>query len=192
MFGGFLCGRGRLRPLITQVLMRIGSYVVEGYALAVRQEIYVNERCLTTCGILCLQETFLPKPYLGKWNSFKDNFHRAGDSTMDLSMDIVWGRIAGVAILWHKKLDAAVTPIRLGVDWCIAVQIKVNGQELYILNVYMPYEFHENEDKYLGRLAFLNMVVSENRFIATYIVGNMNADLSGKRSSFCWSSNGVL
>ena len=47
------------------------------------------------CDILCLQETFLPKQDLAKLNSFSDNSHGAGESTTDLTMGIVRGRIAG-------------------------------------------------------------------------------------------------
>ena len=65
------------------------------------------DNLLQKCDIPCLQETFLPKQDLGKLNSLNDNFHGAGESSTDPSLVIVRGRIAGgVAIPWHKKLDA--------------------------------------------------------------------------------------
>lgn len=65
------------------------------------------DKLLRECDILCLQETFLPKQELGNLNFINDNFHGAGESTDDLAMGIVRGRIAGsVAILWYKKLDS--------------------------------------------------------------------------------------
>lgn len=97
----------------------------------------VVDNLLQKCDILCLQETFLPKQDLGKLNSFNDSFHGSGESTVDLTMGIVRGRISGgVAILWHKKLDSVINVIRTGVDWCIVVQLKFKNRELTILNVY--------------------------------------------------------
>ena len=106
---------------------------------------------------------FSTKAGFGKVELFSqhnDNFHRAGESTTELSLGIVRGRIAGgVAILWHKKLDSVINVIRLEVDrcivdWCIAVRIQINNKEFSILNVYTPYESQQNEDEYLNRLAF--------------------------------------
>ena len=140
---------------------------------------------LQKCDILCLQETFLSKQDLGKLNSFNDNFHGAGESTTDLSLGLVKGRIAGgVAILWHKNLDPVINVIRLEVDWCIAVQIKIGNKESTILNVYTPYESLENEDEYLNRLAFINSFISENHTTSVHVVGDLNADISDKRSLF--------
>ena len=99
----------------------------------------VVDNLLQSCDNLCLQETFLSKQDLGKFNYFSDNFHGAGESTTDLSMGIVRGRIAGgVAIIWHKKLDTMINVIRLEAHWCIAVQIRMNNKEFIILNVYTP------------------------------------------------------
>lgn len=64
---------------------------------------------------------FLSKQDLDKLNSINDDFHEVGESTTDLSMGILRGRIlGGVAILWHKKYDPLISVIRLGVDWCVA------------------------------------------------------------------------
>lgn len=114
------------------------------------------DKLFLKCDILCLQETFLSKQDLGKLNSINDDFCGAGESTVDLTMGIVRGRIAdGVAILWHKKLDPVINVIRTGVDWCIALQLKVKNKELVIINIYTPYECPQNEDIYLNRLAFI-------------------------------------
>ena len=85
--------------------MQVGSYNCRGLRLGNsegdRSRRIVVDNLLQHCDILCLQETFLPKQDLGKLNCFNDNFHGAGESTTDLSLGIVRGRIAaGVAILW--------------------------------------------------------------------------------------------
>lgn len=108
--------------------MRVASYNCRGLRVGSsagdRARRIVVDSLMQSCDILCLQEAFLPKQDLEKLNSFKDNFYAAGESTTDLSMGIMRGRIAGgVAILWHKKLDSVIKVIRLEVDWCIAVQL---------------------------------------------------------------------
>ncbi len=90
-----------------------------------------------------MQETFLAKKDLEKLNSLSDNFHGAGESTTDLGMVIVSGRILqGVAIL-QNKYDSLINVVRLGVDWCIAIHVTDNDKEFILLNMYTPYECHQ-------------------------------------------------
>lgn len=100
-------------------------------------------------------------------------------------MGIVRGRIAGgVAILWHKKLDNIIKVLGLKADWCIADQICVNNKDFVILNIYTPYESHQNEEKYLNRLASINSFISASSSTSVFIVADMNADLSDQGSLF--------
>ena len=145
----------------------------------------VVDSLLVDCEILCLQETFLAKQDLDQLNCLNDNFHGAGESTTDLSLGIVRGRIpGGVAILWNKRLDSMINVIRLGVDWCIAIHLVQDDKECIILNVYTPYESRENEDEYLHRLAFINSFMQDNTCSNIYIIGDMNADASDNNSLF--------
>lgn len=48
-------------------------------------------------------------------------------------------------MLWDKKLDAVIKPIRLDVDWCIGIRYAHECNKFVILNVYTPYESSENE-----------------------------------------------
>ncbi len=61
---------------------------------------------LENCDILCLQETSLAMQDL-------DNFHGAGESTTDLGMDLIKGRISGGVAYCGKKLDSLVMVIML-------------------------------------------------------------------------------
>lgn len=109
----------------------------------------IVDQLLERCDILCLQETFLSKQDLDGLISNNSSFHGAGESTTDLSLGIKKGRIpGGVAILWNKKLDAAINVIRFGVDWCIAVHFAQQDKEFIILNIYTPYESPHNEEDY--------------------------------------------
>ena len=145
----------------------------------------VVDNLLSHCDVLCLQETFLSKQELGGLSSFNDSFLGAGESTTDLSLRALRGRIpGGVAILWHKRLDPLITVIRLDVDWCIGVQFKINNREFVILNVYTPFESRHNEDEFLNRLGFINSFISDHPSSCIFIVGDMNSDLSDNNSMF--------
>ena len=97
--------------------MRVGSFNCRGLRVGNsagdRARRLAVDRLLECVDILCLQETFLAKQDLGHLNMFHDNFHGAGESTTDLTMGIVRGRIAGgVAILWNRKLDSVIKVIK--------------------------------------------------------------------------------
>ena len=135
--------------------------------------------------ILCIQETFLPKKDLERLNMIHGDFHGVGESTTDLCEKVIRGRIpGGVAILWNKKYDQLVNIIRLGVDWAIGVELSCNDKKLIILNVYMPYECTQNEEEYLCRLAFIVSYIQDNSSSCIYVVGDMNADVTGDNSLF--------
>ncbi len=68
---------------------------------------------LENCDILCLQETSLVMQDLDKLNYLNDNFHGAGESTTDLGMELIKGRISGGVGYCGKKLDSLVTVIML-------------------------------------------------------------------------------
>jgi hypothetical protein len=73
--------------------------------------------------------------------------------------------------------------IRLEVDWGIAIKVVHNGKA-FILNVYTPYECYKNYDEYINRLGFISLYIKENAYTCIFIVGNMNADISDKKSLF--------
>lgn len=156
-----------------------------GHSAADKARRIVVDQLLEQCHILCLQETFLVKQDLKGLNSISDSFHGAGESTTDLSQGIKKGRIpGGVAILWNKSLDSAINVIRLAVDWCIAIQITQGDKKFIILNIYLPYECQHNEEEYVNKLAFISSFLQSEALTNIFIVGDMNADISDKRSSF--------
>lgn len=99
-------------------------------------------------------------------------------------MGIVRGRISGgMAVLWNKKLDSIINVVRLDVDWCIALCFVCNNKEFFILNVYTAYECCQNEDEYLNRLAFISSFIQNSNTSCVYVIGDMNADISDKKSN---------
>lgn len=123
-----------------------------------------------------------------------------GESTSELSMGTVCGRIpGGVAIFCHEKYDPLISVIRLKVDWCIAIKVEHNKSVFIILNVYTPYECCQNEDDYINRLAFLSSFIKESVYTSIFIIGDMNANISDHNSlfgqhfiGFCQNSKLVL
>lgn len=169
--------------------MKVVSYNTRGLRLgqnvADKARRLVVDQLFENTDILCIQETFLPKQDLDKLNSVNADFHGAGESTTDLSLGIVHGRISGgVAIMWHKKYDSVISVIRLHVDWCIGIRVVCNNNVFIILNVYTPYECHDNEAEYMQRLAFIGSFIEESECTCIYVMGDFNADISDVKSMF--------
>lgn len=100
-------------------------------------------------------------------------------------MGIVRGRISGgVAILWNKNLDSLIYVVSPGTACCTAIQFIHNDKDFVILNMYIPYECHQNEDEYLNMLAFINSFIQNNTSSSVYVIGDMNADISDRNSLF--------
>ncbi|XP_027883670.1 uncharacterized protein LOC114150994 [Xiphophorus couchianus] len=156
-----------------------------GHSETDRARRLVVDKLLETCDILCVQETFLAKQDLEKLNCIHKDFYGAGESTTDLSTRIIRGRIAGgVAILWHKKYDQLVDVIRLGVDWAIGLKFTCGDKHFIVLNIYTPYECPQNEDEFLNRLSFIMSFMQDNLSTCFFIVGDLNADVTDKHSTF--------
>jgi len=104
-------------------------------------KLMVVDNLLDDCDIFCIQETFLAKQGLERWNSLTDDFHEAGESTTDLGMGIVK----------------------------TATQFTHAVKEFIILNVYTPFECHRHEDEYLNRLAFITSYIQDNNSSSIYM-----------------------
>ena len=165
--------------------MRVVSYNARGlrvgHTAADRSRRLVVDTLLDESDIVCLQETWMAKQDLDKLNTLHKNFHGAGESTTDLNMRIVHGRIAGgVAILWNIKYDPMVKVVRLNVDWAIGLEFNYNEKKCTILNAYTPYESYDHEDEFLNRLAFIQSFIEDNSSSCVFIMGDFNADMSDK------------
>lgn len=146
--------------------MRVVSYnsrgLRVGHTAADKARRLVVDTLLDNCDILCIQESWLAKQDLDKLNNLHPDFHGVGESTTDLSMKIVRGRIAGgVAILWNMKFDSMVKVVRLNVDWAIGLEVNCNGKIFIILNIYTPYESYDHVDEYVSRLAFVQSFIED-------------------------------
>ena len=88
-----------------------------------------------------------------------------------------------MAILWPRKLEQYVKPVELGLDWCAAIEVSVGHRRFYIINVYMPYQCPENEEKYLDSLGAIHAIVTELDSTCYAIMGDWNPNLSNTANS---------
>ncbi len=181
--------RGLLPINALDLNMRIISYNCHGLrvgdSVGDRARRTVVDKLMQNCDILCLKETFLSKQDLGNLTLLMTIFTVLAHPQPDLTMGMVRGRISGgVATLWHKKLDSVINIIKVDVDWCFGVRVSCSSKELIILNVYAPYECHQNEDEYLSRLAFIGSFINGNNSASVFVVGDLNADLTDNWSMF--------
>ena len=169
--------------------MRIVSYNARGLRLGQsagdKARRIVIDQLFDSSDMLCIQETMLSKQDLERLNSVHNDFYGAGESTTDLSLGLVRGRISGgVAIFWQKKYDPVITVIRLDVDWAIAIKVSFEKNDFIILNVYTPFECHKNENEFLNRLGFISSFITESECTCIFAMGDLNADVSDNQSLF--------
>ena len=128
--------------------------------------------------VTCIQETWFSKQDLSNLNNLHNDYHGIGVSTTDFRDKIVHGHPpGGVAIFWHISLEQYIKPIDLAVDWCVAVEFNIGITKCVVLNLYIPYQCAENEEKYLEDLGEINTILQELDNTCYVIVGDWNADL---------------
>lgn len=63
-----------------------------------------------------------------------------------------------------------------------AIKVVQNKNIFVILNVYTPYEFHQNEHESLNRLSFISSYIRESAHIRIFFMGDMTADILDNNS----------
>ena len=133
----------------------------------------------TSPDILCLQETWLAKQELSNLSCTNTSYHGSGTYKIDYCNGIQSGRNSGgVAFLWKKYFDNAIEVIDFNVDWLYGICIVNNEKKVYILNVYMPYECHDNEHEFLDKLSFMYASINDFQPHATIILGDFNSNVN--------------
>ena len=128
--------------------------------------------------IIAFQETHYSKQNTKCLNSLHDSFVGIGAAKIDESEGIIQGRFSGgVAIMWRSELSKYIKTIDVNVNWCTAIEVTMSGSTFVILNVYLPYQSHENEDLYLEYLGFLNSFIDDMKLTNIVIIGDFNANL---------------
>ncbi len=130
------------------------------------------------CDILCLQESWYMKQDLGNLSSLYSNFLGYGVSTTDAGDHIITGHPpGGVAVMWRDSLCQFIKPLETNLNWCTGIILEFNQKKLVIVNVYLPYQCVENEEKYLHNLGELSALLLELDTTCFAAFGDWNANL---------------
>ena len=169
--------------------MKITSYNCRGMKIcsgSADPRNYIMKQVLDQTDILLVQETWCYKQDLAYINTYHNDFFGIGEATRDTNEGISVGRPnGGVAIFYRRKFGQNVREIRLGINWAIAVEIKVaDSFSIIIVCVYMPFLCNENEDEFLSRLGVLSHTVRDFECPNVIIAGDFNANMSGEPSVF--------
>ena len=134
--------------------------------------------------IVCLQETWYSKQDLTNLNTLHGDYRGSGVTTVDYGDRIVAGHPpGGVAIMWHRKLEKFIKPVDLNTDWCNAIEICIDNNKFYVINIYMPYQCQANEERYTENIGMLSAIIEELDNSCFVIMGDWNANLSDVNNS---------
>ena len=88
--------------------------------------------------IIALQEIWYSKQDLKMINSLHSDFDGFGAAKIDESDGIIQGRYSGgVAFMWRKDLSRHVKRIEYNVDWCIAIEVTMEGTTFILFSIYI-------------------------------------------------------
>ena len=117
-------------------------------------------------------------------NSCHRDYIGHGVSPYDASSGVLVGRpYGGVGFMWKNSLDECDTIVHCDYDWMCCIKLSSANKDMYIINVYLPYECMDNHDMYMDYLSKIAVFTAGINSTCIFIVGDFNADLS-KRSPF--------
>ena len=125
-----------------------------------------------------MQETWLKDFEIQFLNSIDDNFYASGISAMDSGLEVHKGRpYGGLGILWKKSLGQVCSVIEFDDTRLCAIEMSLNNSKILIVNLYMPYDCHDNEDEFLHYMAKINDIIESYPTPYVYVMGDFNANL---------------
>ena len=145
------------------------------------------KRIIDLGDIICLQETWLSKTENRDINTLFVGYNGIADSPNDDSKVAIRGRKhrkEGVAILWKEGLDHFITRKLFEHEWVTAIKISIENRELWVFNIYLPYECTSNEEEFDERLYILGGLIDELDSSSVLICGDLNANAGNKGSVF--------
>jgi exonuclease III len=103
-------------------------------------------------------------------------FDGFGVSAMDTESGILSGRpYGGIGLLWRKSISNACTVKRYDDPRLLVMTVETNQGKYFLLNVYMPYQCHDNYDDYCNYIGKLLAIVEECDTANIVIAGDFNA-----------------
>ena len=101
-----------------------------------------------------------------------------GVSAIDSSSGIITGRpYGGVAILIRKKLRQHCNFVFYDDARITGLELKLLSGSIHLLNVYLPYQCHDNYDVYVEYIGKLSAIIEDCSTSKIAIIGDFNADV---------------
>ena len=127
--------------------------------------------------ILLLQETWLLENEIGMLNNVDDQFYGKGISSVDLSGAFLMGRpFGGLAFLYKKRLSPHVKIVDYADKRIFGLEVTSGSLKMLIVNVYFPYECHNNFYEYVDYLGKMYSIIDTTDTPYVIVLGDMNAD----------------
>ena len=99
-----------------------------------------------------------------------------GVSAIDSTSSIISGRpFGGVAILIRKKLRQYCNFLFYDDARIIGLELKFLSDNIYLLNVYLPYQCHDNYDAYVEYIGKISAIIEDCSTSKLAIIGDFNA-----------------
>ncbi|CAG9564273.1 unnamed protein product [Danaus chrysippus] len=120
------------------------------------------------------KETWLHSDELSLLDNINPNFYTLGTSAMNLANSHHGRPYGGVAILWHKNINA--TPVKCDSPRLTAIHIKGVDTSILLITVYMPTECNDNLEEFSDCLSKIITIADEKECHDCIIMGDFNAD----------------
>ena len=129
--------------------------------------------------VILLQETWLLDFELPLLATLNSQFYASGVSSMNSSSRLWSGRpFGGLAVLWHKRIGSVCNIVKYDDDpRLLGINININGNDVLILNVYLPCDNAENENDFICYLAKISSIVTSHPTGSVMVMGDFNANL---------------
>ena len=103
--------------------------------------------------MIFLQQHWLCEDELNKLKAVNPDFSGFGVSAIDSKSGILSGHPYGsVCILWRKSISKYITVMQYDDKCMIGCKLCINNNVYLFINVYLPYQCHENYDDYVHYL----------------------------------------
>ena len=124
------------------------------------------------------QETWLLETELCVLNSIDEHFYGIGISSVDISAGLLRGSrpYGGLAILYCKTLSLSVKIINYHDKRIFGLEVACKTLKLLIINVYFPYESHNNFDEFMNYLGKVYSIIHMADTPYVLVMGDMDAN----------------
>ena len=127
--------------------------------------------------ICLIQESWLMENELCMLHNIHKDFAAFVISSIDVSKGIIGGRsYGGLAFLWRKALSQHISIKKFDDKRIIVIEINTLTSKLLLLNVYLPYESHDNYDEYIHCLGKICTILDDADTANVIVMDDWNAN----------------